>query len=112
MSVTADIEARITFMPTEHGGRAGPAFQRYRPQFYYDGQDWDASHSYPDNEVVNPGETVRAHLSFLSPEKHFGKVVPGMPFLIREGNRTIGYGVVVSLLNLEHSAASAQVKNV
>ncbi len=36
-SYPPDIEAEITFVPTEQGGRKTPAFSGYRPQFYYDG---------------------------------------------------------------------------
>ena len=107
MNRPKDIEAVITFLPTEHGGRRGPAFNDYRPQFYYSGQDCDAFHEYPDVEQVNPGDTVRAFLWFLSPELHVGKVKPGMPFLIREGHKIVGYGSVTRVLDLEKSAAAA-----
>jgi elongation factor Tu len=101
---TRDIEVEITFLPTAHGGRSGPAFSGYRPQFYYAGHDWDAEHEYPDSESVQPGQTVRAYLTFLSPQEHVGKLHPGKAFLIREGNKTVGYGSVLAILNLESSA--------
>ena len=99
-----DIEAEIIFLPTEAGGRKGPAFSGYRPQFYYDGQDWDAVQVYPDVECANPGDTVRAYLAFLRPQVHLGKVGPGKMFLIREGFRVIGYGKVTKIVDLEESA--------
>ena len=104
MTFARDIATIITFMPTEHGGRKGPAFSNYRPQFYYDGGDWDAVHEYPDVERVEPGQTVRALLCFLSPEAHVGKLKPGTPFLIREGQKVVGYGAVTKILALEESA--------
>ena len=76
----------------------------YRPQFYYAGHDWDAVHTYPDVAEVHPGETVRAFMSFLSPGEHLGKVYEGMPFLIREGARIVGYGSIVKIVELEASA--------
>ena len=103
---TRDVEVEIYFLPSEHGGRRGPAFRGYRPQFYYRGHDWDAVYEYPDSEAVMPGETARAYLSFLSPTEHVGKVAEGMPFLIREGNRTVGYGSVRTVLGLPRSANS------
>lgn len=105
MPVHKDIEAEIYFLTTEEGGRSTPAFTGYRPQFHYNEQDWDASHIYPDVEVVNPGETVRAYLGFLSPQEHFGKVSVGMEFLVREGARTVGKGVVTKIVELEKSAS-------
>ena len=41
-----DIEAVITFLRTEDGGKTRPVYSGYRPQFYYDGEDWDAEHTY------------------------------------------------------------------
>jgi translation elongation factor EF-Tu-like GTPase len=99
-----DIEAEITFLPTGHGGREGSAVSGYRPQFHYDGHDWDAVHTYPDREQVRPGETVRTFLSFLSPAEHAGKLRPGKAFLVREGNRVVGYGSVTRIIGLEASA--------
>ena len=99
MGCPADLEVAIVFLPTEHGGRKGSAFSGYRPQFYYDGADWDALQSYPDQSEVRPGEAARAYLYFLSPEPHEGRLWPGKPFLIREGQRTVGYGVVRRVLN-------------
>jgi translation elongation factor EF-Tu-like GTPase len=99
-----DAEAEITFLPTEHGGRVSAVRSDYRPQFYYNGRDWDAVHSYPDVEEVRPGETVRAYLGFLSPDEHVGRLQPGTVFLIREGQRVVGYGRITRLLELEASA--------
>ncbi len=103
-----DVEVDLIFLPTEHGGRRGPARGGYRAQFYCGGRDWDAEHEYPDVPQVTPGETGRAFLTLLSPERLVGKVRPGMPFLIREGQRVVGYGCVRRLLNLERSAAAAR----
>jgi translation elongation factor EF-Tu-like GTPase len=106
MKWAKDIDAEITFLPTKDGGRNGPAFSGYRPQFYYDGHDWDAIHTYPDVKQVNPGDTVRAFSSFISPECHCGKLWPGNLFLIREGQRVVGYGIVKQIIELETSAKS------
>ncbi|SPE22020.1 conserved hypothetical protein [Candidatus Sulfotelmatomonas gaucii] len=103
-----DIEAEVTFLPTDAGGRRGPAFSGYRPQFFYDGRDWDALQFYPDVEQVKPGDTVRVHFAFLSPQYHAGKVVPGKIFLVREGQRVVGYGCVTKILDLEESAQRAR----
>jgi translation elongation factor EF-Tu-like GTPase len=99
-----DIEAEIVFLPTDAGGRQGPAFSGYRPQFYYDGHDWDAIQTYPDVERVNPGDTVKAYLTLMSPAMHVGKLCVGTMFLLREGHKTVGYGRVTKVLDLERSA--------
>ena len=104
MHGTYDIEATVTFLPTEHGGRQGYALSGYRPQFYYDGHDWDAAYHFADVERVEPGQTVRALLQFISPDAHVGKLKPGSAFLVREGQRIVGYGAVTKILSLEESA--------
>jgi len=100
----ADIEAEITFVPTELGGRKTPAFSNYRPQFYYDGMDFDARQDFPDVESVLPGQTVRALLTFSRPQMHFGRVIEGLEFLVREGQRTVARGKVTKILFLAEHA--------
>lgn len=103
-----DIEVEITFLSAENGGRSRPMLTGYQPQFHYDGYDWSAVHTYIGRDRVAPGETVRAYLSFLSPEQHAGHIRPGMPFLIREGARVMGYGVVLNVPELDASAERAR----
>ena len=102
-----DIEVEMTFLRTEEGGRQHPMFSGYQPQFYYDGTDSSARHNYIDVKVVCPGQTVRAYLTFLSPDYHVGKISVGMEFLVREGARTIARGRILEILELEKSAAEA-----
>ena len=108
MPIPKDIEAEVYFLTSEEGGRTMPAFDGYRPQFYYNESDWDASHIYPDVEQANPGETIRTYLGFLSPKEHVGRVHVGMKFLIREGARTVAKGVVTKIIELEQSAGHAK----
>jgi translation elongation factor EF-Tu-like GTPase len=102
----ADVEVELTLLPTADGGRRSAAAQGYRPQFYYNNGDWDANYEYEVNDVPL-GERVSALLTFFSPHEHRGKVFVGMPFLLREGNRVVGYGRVTALLDLETSALRA-----
>jgi translation elongation factor EF-Tu-like GTPase len=99
-----DVEAEITYLTPEEGGRSKPGFTGYRPQFRYDGHDWDAIHTYPDVELVMPGQTARAYLSFLSPQCHVGRLFPGKEFEIREGARVVARGRVTKIMELEVSA--------
>jgi translation elongation factor EF-Tu-like GTPase len=90
------LEAEVRFLTTVEGGRRTPVKTGYRGQFFYDGCDWDAIHTYPDVEWVHPGDTVRTLIWFLSPEKHLGKMVPGK----REGKKLVARGKVTQLLQL------------
>lgn len=104
MAPAQDVEAEVTYLPTEHGGRKGFVLSGYRPQFYFACQDYDALHEYPDVPKVYPGETTRVFLTFLHPELLVGRLLPGKPFLIREGQRVLGYGTVTRIVQLEASA--------
>ena len=105
-----DIEAEIRFLTSEEGGRHTPVWSGYRPQFYYDGHDWDAHQEYPDVEWVHPGETARTLLWFLSPDAHLDRVQVGMEFEVREGARAVGRGRVTKILNLAESAERVKTK--
>jgi|ERR1051326_4252018 elongation factor Tu len=105
-----DIEAEIRLLTTEEGGRHTPARSGYRPQFYYEGHDWDAHQEYPDAEWVHPDETARTLLWFLSPDDHLGRVHVGMEFEVREGARVVGRGRITKILNLAESAERVRSK--
>jgi elongation factor Tu len=103
-SLPYDVEAMVTYLPTEHGGKTKSVTNGYRPQFYYDGEDFGATHPYPDVERVSPGESARVFLTFLHPDLHVGRLHPGKAFLIREGHKVFGYGTVTRIADLEISA--------
>ena len=96
-----DIEAHIAFLPTAKGGKTQPVTTGYFVQFFCDGQNWDAIHSYPDREWVNPGDNVTAYMAFLAPEHHRGKLYPGKTFAIREGFKTVATGMVTKVIELD-----------
>ncbi len=104
------IEVEFWLLPTEHGGRKTAIASGYRPQFYYDGCDWDAQYELVDGYVA-PGSKSIAYLTFMTPEAHVGKVHTGLPFLIREGNRVIGYGIVSKLVELPAETRSSNCAN-
>ncbi len=105
-----DIEAIVTFLRTDEGGRKSPVLSGYRGQFYYDGKDCDADEFYPGVAQVNPGETVTARLAFANPQLHVGRVQIGTEFLIREGGKTVGRGIVTKILNFQRNAEDARIK--
>lgn len=101
----ADVEAIITILGTEHGGRRTAVHSGYRGQFFYNSHDFDAIQLYPDTDKVELGNTARALLWFASPREHWGKLYVGMPFLIREGSQIVGYGAISRIIDLERSAS-------
>lgn len=102
-NIPKDIEAEVIFLLPEDGGRKGPIFQGYRPQFYYDEHDWDASLYYESEKKMPKGVPVKIFFSFLSPQHHLGKIYPGKEFQLREGPKVIATGRVLRLIDLEKS---------
>lgn len=98
-----EIEAEIRYLTTEEGGRRSGVFSGYRGQFYYGGNDYDGFQFFPDrsdDEMVELGMTVRAVVRFLQKrwdEFHSKHITVGMPFQIREANRTVGRGRVTKV---------------
>lgn len=110
-SYPRDIEAQITFLPTDRGGKTLSVTTGYFVQFFYDGQNWDAIHTYPDREFVNPGEKVTAYLAFSTPEHHRGKLHPGKTFEVREGSHIVATGTVTKIIELDSRKSTPLVQS-
>ncbi len=75
--------------------RHTPFFPGYRPQFYIRTTDVTGSITLPNGvEMVMPGDNVAMEVELIQPVA----VEEGMRFAIREGGRTVGAGVVASII--------------
>ncbi len=79
----------------EEGGRHTPFFGNYRPQFYFRTTDVTGTVELPEGtEMVMPGDNVSMEVTLHSPIA----MDDGLRFAIREGGRTVGAGVVTSIV--------------
>ena len=79
----------------EEGGRHTPFFSNYRPQFYFRTTDVTGSVELPDGtEMVMPGDNIAMTVNLIAPIA----MDEGLRFAIREGGRTVGAGVVASIV--------------
>ena len=79
----------------EEGGRHTPFFSNYRPQFYFRTTDVTGSVVLPDGtEMVMPGDNISMEVNLIAPIA----MDEGLRFAIREGGRTVGAGVVASII--------------
>jgi hypothetical protein len=101
--VPVDIEAELTLISPENGGREKQFFCGMRPQFYYDGQDWDCTLQILNDPVFAHGQTITAFFGFVTPSAHFGKLVLGKEFLLRDGHKVIAQGRVKAVWSLARS---------
>jgi elongation factor Tu len=94
------ILATITLVNTEDGGRSGPIFSGYRPQFYFEGEDFECRKIDMAPKPVFPGETaeVRITLSEYATATLTGRVNPGDNFELHEGKKSVASGVVTGIL--------------
>ena len=79
----------------DEGGRHTPFFSNYRPQFYFRTTDVTGSVKLPDGtEMVMPGDNIAMEIELIAPIA----MDEGLRFAIREGGRTVGAGVVTSIV--------------
>ncbi len=80
----------------EEGGRHTPFFANYRPQFYFRTTDVTEMVELPENtEMVMPGDNISMTVELITPIA----MDQGLRFAIREGGRTVGAGVVASIVD-------------
>jgi elongation factor Tu len=88
-------KAEAYILTKEEGGRHTPFFTNYRPQFYFRTTDVTGVVQLPDGtEMVMPGDNVSITVELIVPIAMEEK----LRFAIREGGRTVGSGVVSSII--------------
>ena len=79
----------------DEGGRHKPFFAGYRPQFYFRTTDVTGKIQLPDGvEMVMPGDNIQMSVELITPIA----IEDQLRFAIREGGRTVGAGVVTSII--------------
>ncbi len=85
----------VYVLKKEEGGRHTPFFTGYRPQFYFRTTDVTGTARLPEGtEMVMPGDNTRMEIELITPIA----IEEGLRFAIREGGRTVGSGVVASII--------------
>ena len=86
---------QVYVLKKEEGGRHTPFFDGYRPQFYFRTTDVTGSIKLPDGvEMVMPGDHIDMNVELITPVA----MDENLRFAIREGGRTVGSGVVTSII--------------
>jgi elongation factor Tu len=85
----------VYVLKKEEGGRHTPFFTNYRPQFYIRTTDVTGTIELPEDvKMVMPGDRIQMTVALIDPVA----MEEGMRFAIREGGRTVGAGVVASIV--------------
>ncbi|MEM7547110.1 MAG: elongation factor Tu [Pseudomonadota bacterium] len=87
--------AEAYILTKEEGGRHTPFFTNYRPQFYFRTTDVTGTCELPaGTEMVMPGDNVKMEVTLIAPIA----MEERLRFAIREGGRTVGAGVVGTII--------------
>ena len=87
--------AEAYILTKDEGGRHTPFVSNYRPQFYFRTTDVTGIVQLPEGtEMVMPGDNVAIEVELIVPIAMEEK----LRFAIREGGRTVGAGVVASII--------------
>ena len=86
---------QVYVLTEKEGGRSKPFFAGYRPQFYFRTTDVTGTINLPEGvEMCRPGDNVDMTVELISPIA----CEEGLRFAIREGGRTVGSGVVATII--------------
>jgi len=87
--------ASVYVLSKDEGGRHTPFFGGYRPQFYFRTTDVTGVCTLESGvEMIMPGDNAEMEIELIQPIA----MEEGLRFAIREGGRTVGAGVVGTIL--------------
>src|SRR5207342_1648960 len=90
-----NFDANVYILSKDEGGRHTPFYDNYRPQFYFRTTDVTGVVHLPEGtEMVMPGDNTEMAVELIQPIA----MEEGLRFAIREGGRTVGAGVVASII--------------
>ena len=90
-----EFTAQVYVLKKEEGGRHTPFLNGYRPQFYFRTTDVTGTIELPKGvEMVMPGDNVAITVKLIAPIA----AEQGLRFAIREGGRTVGSGVISTII--------------
>jgi len=88
-------KCKAYILDKSEGGRHKPFFDGYRPQFYFRTTDVTGRINLPDDvKMVMPGDDAEFEVELITPIA----IEDQLRFAIREGGRTVGAGVVSSII--------------
>jgi elongation factor Tu len=88
-------KAELFVISQKEGGRHTPIFAGYTPQFFFGTTDVTGSlvGFQEGMKMINPGDHAEVSLELQKPVG----MEPGMRFAVREGSKTVGAGVILSV---------------
>lgn len=93
--ITYNLVAKISLLPTELGGRKKAVFTGYRPAFAFNSLNhYTGEIHLLDIEELRPGRSAKARIKLLPARTIRKSLKPNDAFIILEGSKTIGSGII------------------
>jgi elongation factor Tu len=87
-------KAELFVLHEKEGGRSTPIYPGYRPQFFFGTTDVTGTIAELDGQkMLTPGDHAKVSLELQKPVG----MESGMRFAVREGSKTVGAGVILSV---------------
>jgi elongation factor Tu len=87
-------KAKVYLLTTEEGGRKTPFATNYKPQFFIRTANITGTVTLEKDKMAMPGDTMEMDVELITPVP----MQEGMRFAIREGQLTVGAGVISKIL--------------
>jgi translation elongation factor EF-Tu-like GTPase len=98
MKLAPDFEGTFYMLPID--GRITPVRSGYRPQhLIHENYQTSGDHTYPDQEWVNLGDSVRVLVRFISPEIYPNCIWEGRVLQVLEGSKKVGEVTISRIFN-------------
>jgi len=95
LKASTRFEAKSYLLTKDEGGRHKPFKSSYKPQFFFRTANITGEIILKDAEVAMPGETILFEVKLV--EK--APVNEGLRFVMREGTKTLGAGIILKILD-------------
>lgn len=98
------LKAALTLLATEDGGKKGPVFEGYRPDWVFDGFDLGYCHGQLlkiESKTFHPGDTQLVEIIVVRrdrPEVLKQFIATGQEFSAMEGPRQVARGRIVEVI--------------
>lgn len=98
---TPDIEAVVTLLSADEGGRSTPAISGYRPAHSVS-DDYLTSglHQYIGQDRLAPGQSCPTNIWLLSPDLYPHSLWVGKVLKVQEGGRLVGHAKITKVFNV------------
>lgn len=99
MKKPSHFKALINYYPTEKGGLVSPVSNGFRTafQFPFELQTYIGVHTFEEDELIFPGDSVTIDITLMNAESFLDKLYTGMDFELSDNTGLIGNGVVTAV---------------